>query len=832
MGHEMDGDFVTCSIDKFMRCYLPFLPLDNDINRCLDEHLIPDNIITRIVDKAGQESLLFTEFPDTPVIVVGKKNEMQIYSPLADIAKSIGNYSFQVPAGEKPRTRNRFNYRNAYNSTIKSDIEGSNHKNDGCFTSDPDNILSTWGTAVPVEQQVRAKHEDRLDNIEKILSANVQIMNDDVRRMFTYGITFDADEMRLWYHSRSHSAVSVPFNFVKEPLKLVKIFMSFLFATDVELGYDPMVERQEDGHYIFKIPRPKPTESTILPSGDASSSHSASSSLDSVSSSLDNASSSSDDNALSTDSNFPSTDSDSHPIEEQLSVKEQQDAPDDYQYYRTVRVLSCYRSNKISGRMPRVWVIEPYDPVTKKVIPGDQLVLKDVWIEKSAQTERVIQTAIFEDINKFGDCKAPPTTDPALKIIWEQLKDSIQSREYKKLFLTIENDYTGFTSKKPASGSKRIWGLHKPVETSYKSTGTTLRKEAGQSHPIPASTETNIHRPFIPKKQYRIIYKEDFADDSKPWQGKLMDLEYARRFPPQFGDTQEPKTGTPFFMPTEILFERFLHHPLPDRLGISNPYDNNDTEEETLDEARHLVHHFHHDLESLWWLILYLITSHVEDQPAASWPDSNAQAAAINACRIWIRRIFQNTMQLSSERHACFIQSPKKKLVEILPKSVAVHARHIETLRKDLFDSCIVCVRNNRILDHDFYATLHVRSGWFFTTLQGSEQKDWRNYVINPKETTPNAKSLTTSSNPSNAPSDPGIKVGQGDTPAAGSKSLAAIDSVNAKQSGQLKPAGIQSKECLPRPVKMQPLKRGPEKNPNLNQGRSKNDSKRSRHDS
>ncbi|KAF4563849.1 hypothetical protein EYR36_003093 [Pleurotus pulmonarius] len=72
--------------------------------------------------------------------------------------------------------------------------------------------------------------------------------------MFTYGITIVEDRVTLWYHSRSHSMISTPFSFVENPRLLIKVFMSFLFATEEELGYDPMVTRDAKGDYIYRIP--------------------------------------------------------------------------------------------------------------------------------------------------------------------------------------------------------------------------------------------------------------------------------------------------------------------------------------------------------------------------------------------------------------------------------------------------------------------------------------------------------------------------------------------------------------------------------------------------
>lgn len=201
-----------------------------------------------------------------------------------------------------------------------------------------------------------------------------------------------------------------------------------------------------------------------------------------------------------------------------------------------------------------------------------------------------------------------------------------------------------------------------------------------------------------------------------------------------------PLQGTPYFMPTEILFKEYLFDPEPQVSTAENRYADEDSGETTRPMREPAIHHFHHDLESLWWLILWLITSYVQDQPAESWKDSESQAKAINTCRVWITPIFQNVLKLSAERHLCFTRSIKEKLGEILPKSLADHAWRIERLRKDLHAAMIDCVKRNHIRDHEYYAQLHQDASMFFDELQKSLKKDWRGYSLKTLEPAPETK--------------------------------------------------------------------------------------------
>ncbi|KAJ7178039.1 hypothetical protein C8R46DRAFT_942976 [Mycena filopes] len=64
------------------------------------------------------------------------------------------------------------------------------------------------------------------------------ILRKDCRRRFTFGISVDGNEMRIWFFSRTHSFVSEPLDFISEPKPLVRFVVAIAFATPEQLGYD------------------------------------------------------------------------------------------------------------------------------------------------------------------------------------------------------------------------------------------------------------------------------------------------------------------------------------------------------------------------------------------------------------------------------------------------------------------------------------------------------------------------------------------------------------------------------------------------------------------
>ncbi|KAG2006333.1 other/FunK1 protein kinase [Coprinopsis cinerea AmutBmut pab1-1] len=197
-----------------------------------------------------------------------------------------------------------------------------------------------------------------------MVSANVQIMNEDVRRMYCYGMTIESHKVRLWYHCRSHSAVSQPFGFVEEPKKFVKSLLSFLFSTEEELGYDPLVYRVSED-YIYEL-----------------------------------------------------------------------DDTGTRRFFRTRGPpLSDRHSNCITGRMTRVWKVVEVDSTSSyATVLGEPAILKDVWIDQSAMTERQVQQALFMDIEDYWrnvdvekEARLEKVRDVARK-----LQTQVRSGEYRK----------------------------------------------------------------------------------------------------------------------------------------------------------------------------------------------------------------------------------------------------------------------------------------------------------------------------------------------------------------------------------------------------------------
>lgn len=154
----MDKEIVVCSVQNFMKSYLPFVASEDTVNS-VKAILKQESLIT-------ENPLQFTKFPrQTAKTSWGRSSEQKAFAPLEEIAKAIGDYRF--PGNNPPR--NEFKYRDCPSTTLTSDIEGSTHKNDACFTSDSadQKQLSKTGMAVPIEF--------KLNGLERVKVININI---------------------------------------------------------------------------------------------------------------------------------------------------------------------------------------------------------------------------------------------------------------------------------------------------------------------------------------------------------------------------------------------------------------------------------------------------------------------------------------------------------------------------------------------------------------------------------------------------------------------------------------------------------------------------------
>ncbi|KAJ6511308.1 hypothetical protein C8R47DRAFT_730009 [Mycena vitilis] len=100
---------------------------------------------------------------------------------------------------------------------------------------------SCFATAVP--WRMESMRKPRESNNHELIWSCQDLLRDDPRRRFAYGVTLDDAQMRIWFFSRSEELVSCLFDCMTEVSALIQIFVRLAFATPEQFGYDTTMSR-------------------------------------------------------------------------------------------------------------------------------------------------------------------------------------------------------------------------------------------------------------------------------------------------------------------------------------------------------------------------------------------------------------------------------------------------------------------------------------------------------------------------------------------------------------------------------------------------------------
>ncbi|KAJ2987109.1 hypothetical protein NUW54_g9526 [Trametes sanguinea] len=477
----------------------------------------------------------------------------------------------------------------------KSELSGSQHHIDGCLQ-----LINSMSPPAPKGSKAltsdiavgfvykcdseKPAFECIINNRWKALDSAIHTLHLDCQRKHTYSITIEDNYMSLWYFSRSHSAKSHEFDMLVSvrlrasgcPCCCTRAFLSDFFTVE-DLGYDGNIrqnsewdqEAKEDRiRYVYRL---------------------------------------------------------------------------DGRFFKTLECRDEYHDQFIVGRATRVWeVVEVvgFDDIAA-LSNAQRMILRDVWLEHGSDTEREIQKKIFErcdalarDFPSENDARLKDVDDATRTILHQRLKDG----SFKQLFLTIEADYRGAVSKPRAEGFK-------PALHVFDEPGYYLNQEA--------RAQTGVPREYNPKQRNFVVYQEvclalhelgDLYDVVQAlldallalqilflvsWihrdvssgnilsfegRGKLSDLEYAKEFNLSTGwRSADPKTCTPIFMAVEVYSGLNIYIEAPDLVESED----SDQPDDPAPSRRAIRHKFQHDLESIFWVLIWLVFTHIPGQDRA-----------------------------------------------------------------------------------------------------------------------------------------------------------------------------------------------------------------------
>ncbi|CDO76321.1 hypothetical protein BN946_scf184414.g3 [Trametes cinnabarina] len=501
------------------------------------------------------------------------KTERAIFRPLGTIINAIVEVSL-------PNLSPSCRYKEEPYAT-DSEVSGSQHRIDGALRliksmSPPAPKRSKAATsdiAVSFEFKCEDEPNDISDNRRKALYSAFHALHSDCQRKHTYSVTIEDNHVSLWYFSRSHSAKSHEFDLL-DVRTVVRALSALIFSTVEDLGYDANIRRisewDEDAkedriRYVYRL---------------------------------------------------------------------------DDRFFKTLKCRDEYDDLYIVGRATRVWeVIEVASFDNVAALPNaPRMILRDVWLEHDSDTEREIQKKIFERCDELGR-NFPPENDARLcgvddaprPLLHHRLRDG----SYKELFLTIEADYRGATSKPRAEGFTPAPYIY--VEPVYlnqeaKRHGSDAQRALSSRTPsapepaIPSKLQADVPREYKPKQRNFVVYQErilfliswmhrDVSSGNILFFngcGKLSDLEYAKEFNLSVGGrSSDPKTGTQIFMAVELQTEDTIYK------EISGSKRLKDYKRQKASSPPRIRHNFQHDLESIFWIMTWLVFTHIPGQDCA-----------------------------------------------------------------------------------------------------------------------------------------------------------------------------------------------------------------------
>ncbi|KAA1475769.1 hypothetical protein DENSPDRAFT_842618 [Dentipellis sp. KUC8613] len=292
-------------------------------------------------------------------------------------------------------------------------------------------------------------------------------------------------------------------------------------------------------------------------------------------------------------------------------------------FFKTLRSVSERPTVCIMGRSTRVFeVIEvPSFDDLMPVLGGKTKILKDVWLDVGAKTEKQIQGSIFGEldrISKSDNILSCPQFTNVPKKDADLLLTALCDKNYRHSFLTIVCDEQGTQSKVLSPDAKAISGLFAPTEVrltsaSLRHRGTSRMMASGQhsgsQQEYRKDTAPCRYRDSVSKFRYRVVYEEvceavnnvanlatvikamedcllalqlmflvgwvhrDISSGNLLWfeaggRGILSDLEYAKKFNPESQGSSDPKTVCPSLFTTACSSRQYVIQGTPYFIAI------------------------------------------------------------------------------------------------------------------------------------------------------------------------------------------------------------------------------------------------------------------------
>ncbi|KAI5891275.1 uncharacterized protein SCHCODRAFT_02505559 [Schizophyllum commune H4-8] len=560
-------------------------------------------------------------------------NEKTVYAAFTDMCDQVIACCKAVRDDLSPTTR--------LVSNGNTPLMGSKHNSAPCdafhyLIGDHDHELDIYDCVCNVQYKKILNATNVQDNNLKVIWDLHQTMRMDPRRRFTFGMTFADTTVRLWHYNREVLVVSEAFDFNKNFKILIDVYARLSFATMPELGFDPTI--------------------TLLPSS-------------------------------------PSSVANTSPRQFRIAV--------DNVFYIATQVLADFCPEDGFGRCTRIFSAYKEGESVDKTF-----VIKDCWVEATRDTEFTTLKLIEADILSFDwQRKCHPPLDDVEDLasyksdrIVDPLYGKLTPEERTRFFVPIINGVEVAVNGRPDDTQDVIangyeFPNHRNMfcvdSDSVMQDGSryisiwqgTVGNEADLAKP--REVVGCFFRPIVRRKHHRLVMEKglplsqikearkafsvvsdaayglfilhcigwlhrDISADNilqmPNGRGVLADLEYTKRASDP--RTRSFRTGTPDFLAIEVAYRQYLNAASDaDDVMFRVKAEATDGDPDTLPWRFRDTH----DLESIWWLCLWLLFHHTKKRRPAGY-DLLAQSDTCNELFPGVLKVTQRRRELLTEK--------------------------------------------------------------------------------------------------------------------------------------------------------------------------------------
>ncbi|KAK7684955.1 hypothetical protein QCA50_011790 [Cerrena zonata] len=476
------------------------------------------------------------------------------------------------------------------------------------------------------EYKCQSNPKETNQNVLQVVGAASHILHNDPCRRHTFGVTIEDKRTRVWYFSRSLAMVSESFDFITENRnRFIHLLVSLAFATDVEIGFDPSVKRRlvqhDDAEAVICY--------DILVNG---------------------------------------------------------------RWYQTMDCLDNYRASRVVGRATRVWQVRLRPEEAKNdEEKSATYALKDVWIGETARSEKMILDDICTRVNTvypISDFEEDFRERYFMDILADEVvrvdgsDDTLSNflgaipfpKDYGSFKLEEELDPPTLVTTLRGSQSTTPVGASVPDTTEpsgnraskasapsfearqhrrilFRDVGKTLGKISNLQEYLTHLAHVTKGLEYMHSAGY--VHRDYSPTNLLVCRGlcKITDLEYCKQYDQiklnLIDDAAKHgfKTGTPAFMPIEMLDGRYLFRPAPTAQPSTLLQNYLQGQQDWVPAPTVVRHNYLHDIESIWWIAMYglLTTVPVNTDRASTAQDRQLEVATA---------VFRNRLECSIERRS------------------------------------------------------------------------------------------------------------------------------------------------------------------------------------